>query len=239
MDEDCKLWQLSPEIRHLSSLRTERGKNRFLKVSLDAADNDSVIKYKNGIENLKEIVDDVRLKPVQKNEQFIILDSSKMKNDLIDHGNTFIAQIFSHLVTESKKDLNTFLTELHDTVDELKRPCQNRPELKKNREKNKEVKANMAQIKARIEPIKKKFEFIMDDNYSDIGIVELTEEDKNNLYNIDAEYKKFEVGMAEANTIIMKCYSEFKSVMEDTIDEFKREVGENLDNFKKNAPWSV
>ena len=31
----------------------------------------------------------------------------------------------------------------------------------------------------------------MDDNYSDIGIVELTEEDKQNLYNIDAEWKKF------------------------------------------------
>ena len=191
MDEDCKLWQLSPEIRHLSSLRTERGKNRFLKVSLDASDNDSVVKYKNGIENLKEIVDDVRLKPVQKNEQFLILDSSKMKNDLIDHGNTFIAQIFSHLVTESKKDLNSFLAELHDTVEELKRPCQNRAELKKNREKNKEVKARYTQLQARIEPIKKKFEFIMDDNYSDIGIVELTEEDKNNLYNIDAEWKKF------------------------------------------------
>ena len=91
MDEDCKLWQLSPEIRHISSLRTERGKNRFLKVSLDAPENDSVGRYKQGIENLKDIVDDVRLKAVQKNEQFIILDSSKMKNDLIDHGNTFIA----------------------------------------------------------------------------------------------------------------------------------------------------
>lgn len=90
MDEDCKLWQLSPEIRHLSNLKTERGKNRFLKVSLDAGDNDSVVKYRNGIENLKEIVEDVRIKQVQKNEQFIILDSSRMKNDLIDHGNTFI-----------------------------------------------------------------------------------------------------------------------------------------------------
>ena len=45
--------------------------------------------------------------------------------------------------------------------------------------------------------------------------------------------------MTDANAIIMKCYQEFKSVMEDTIDEFKREVGENLDNFKKNAPWTV
>jgi hypothetical protein len=45
--------------------------------------------------------------------------------------------------------------------------------------------------------------------------------------------------MTDANAIIMKCYQEFKSVMEDTIDEFKREVSENLDNFKKNAPWAV
>jgi hypothetical protein len=162
-----------------------------------------------------------------------------MKNDLIDHGNTFIQQIFSHLVTESKKDLQSFLDELHDNVEELKRPCQNRAELKHNREKYKEVKAKYPQYQARIEPIKKKFEFIMDDNYSDIGMVELTEEDKNNLFSIDAEYKKFLLGMNDANAIIMKCYQEFKSVMEDTIDEFKREVGENLENFKKNAPWTV
>ena len=31
MDEDCKMWQVSPEIRHLSSLRTHRGQMRFLK----------------------------------------------------------------------------------------------------------------------------------------------------------------------------------------------------------------
>ena len=102
------------------------------------------------------------------------------------------------------------------------------------------MKAKYPQYQARIEPIKKKFEFIMDDNLnSEIGTVELTEEDKNNLFSIDGEYKKFLLGMTDANAIIMKCYGEFKSVMEDTIDEFKREVGENLDNFRKNAPWSV
>jgi len=31
MEEDCKMWQVSNEIRHLSSLRTIRGQNRFLK----------------------------------------------------------------------------------------------------------------------------------------------------------------------------------------------------------------
>ena len=42
----------------------------------------------------------------------------------------------------------------------------------------------------------------MDDTYSEIGMVELSEEDKNNLANIDNEYKKFQAGMQDANGII-------------------------------------
>ena len=46
----------------------------------------------------------------------------------------------------------------------------------------------------------------MDDTYSEIGMVELSEEDKNNLANIDNEYKKFLQGMVDANAIITKSY---------------------------------
>ena len=97
----------------------------------------------------------------------------------------------------------------------------------------------MASMKARIEPIKKKFEFIMDENAVDIGNVELTDEDKNALQSLDKAWKDFEIGMMEAKSIIQKTFQEFKQTMEDEIDEFKKFVEENLVNFKKMAPFMV
>jgi hypothetical protein len=70
-------------------------------------------------------------------------------------------------------------------------------------------------------------------------MVELSEEDKNNLANIDNEYKKFLQGMVDANAIITKSYQEFKTKMEEDIEDYKREVSENHENFKKNAPFNV
>jgi hypothetical protein len=56
-----------------------------------------------------------------------------------------------------------------------------------------EVNNRKAEMQGRIDPIKKKFEFIMDDNYSDIGTgtFELTEQDKADLAGIDEAWKKF------------------------------------------------
>jgi hypothetical protein len=97
----------------------------------------------------------------------------------------------------------------------------------------------MASMKGRIEPIKKKFEFIMDENQIDIGTVELTDEDKIALQSLDKAWKDFEIGMMEAKSIIQKTFQEFKQTMEDEIDEFKKTVEENLGNFKKMAPFTV
>ena len=95
-----------------------------------------------------------------------------------------------------------------------------------------------AQLQGKIEPIKKKFEFIMDDNYSDIvtGTFELTEEDKALLANIDQEWKNFTLGMTEARNVIQKCLTDFKQAMEEQIEEFKREVTENREKFGLTAP---
>ena len=97
----------------------------------------------------------------------------------------------------------------------------------------------MAQRKARIEPIKKKFEFITDDNNIDIGNVELTDDDKNALASLDKSWKDFEIGMMEAKQIIQKTFQEFKQTMEEEMDEFKKTVEENLNNFRKMAPFQV
>jgi hypothetical protein len=171
MDEDCKMWQVSPEIRHLSSLRTHRGQMRFLKQGAQGgAADDAVAKYKVGIEALKEIVDEVRQnRPSTRPEQFIVFHASNLKTELMEQGHASITQIFGNLIQESKRELRDFITELKDTVAELTQVCQTKEQFKKNQDKLMEVNNRRPQLQGKIEPIKKKFEFIMDDNYSDIG----------------------------------------------------------------------
>jgi len=57
---------------------------RFLKGAQGGAD-DAVAKYKNGIEALKEIVDEVRHnRPSTRNEQFIVFHASNLKTELME-----------------------------------------------------------------------------------------------------------------------------------------------------------
>ena len=126
------MWQVSNEIRHLSSLRTTRGQMRFLKGAQGGAD-DAVAKYKNGIEALKEIVDEVRHnRPSTRNEQFIVFHASNLKTELMEQGHSSITQIFGNLIQESKKELQDFLSELKDTVTELTQVSQTKEQFKKN-----------------------------------------------------------------------------------------------------------
>ena len=122
------MWQVSPEIRHLSSLRTHRGQMRFLKTGAQGgaggAGDDAVAKYKNGIEALVEIVDEVRHnRPSTRPEQFIVFQASNLKNELMEQGHASITQIFGNLIQESKRDLKDFIDELKNTVEELTQPC--------------------------------------------------------------------------------------------------------------------
>ena len=92
------MWQVSNEIRHLSSLRTHRGQMRFLKGAQGGAD-DAVAKYKNGIEALKEIVDEVKHnRPSIRNEQFIVFQAANLKTELNEQGQASITQIFGNLI---------------------------------------------------------------------------------------------------------------------------------------------
>ena len=126
MEEDCKMWQVSNEIRHLSSLRTHRGQMRFLKGNYQSgAADDAVNKYKNGIEALKEIVDEVRHnRKSDRNVQFIVFQCSNMKTELMEQGHASITQIFGNLINESKKELQDFLRDLEETVADLTQVCQ-------------------------------------------------------------------------------------------------------------------
>jgi len=119
-----------------------------------------------------------------------------------------------------------------ETVDELRQHSSKLEQLKQNKMRLAEVRANQPMLEARIEPIKKKFAFIMDDGNNSNGTIELTEDDKNKLASLDDAWAKYIKGLAEAQQTINKNYAELKAEMENTIDDFKKEVQENRQNFK-------
>ena len=93
-------------------------------------------------------------------------------------------------IKESKADLNNLLTEFTETIDELKTPPTKLDHLKKNKDLFAVVKAKLPALAARREPIKKKFAFIQDQETND-GSTELSEEDKAKLEGLEEAWKKF------------------------------------------------
>ena len=83
---------------------------------------DSVQKYKESIESLIDVINDVKNKQQEKAERFIKFDYSRLKGSLIDSGQEFIQKIFQHLIKESKEDLNNLLNEFDETIATLKTP---------------------------------------------------------------------------------------------------------------------
>jgi hypothetical protein len=74
-----------------------------------------------------------------KKEGFIEIDATLLKAELMEQGQNFIRYIFQILEKESKQDLQSFLTELTDTVAALKSDCPTLVELKKNLNLKKQV----------------------------------------------------------------------------------------------------
>lgn len=109
MEDDRKHWQASDEFRQLYNIRSERGRKRILLGNKDQLDPDPVQRYKESIESLNDVLNDVKNKHQFKQEQFINLDSSQLKSSLLEHGNEFIQTIFNYLISESKEDLNSLL----------------------------------------------------------------------------------------------------------------------------------
>lgn len=130
---------------------------RILRGNQGDVDQDPVQRYKESIESLIDVMNDVKNKQPQKPEQFIILDCSKLKNSLTEYGNDFIQKIFEHLIKESKDDLNQLLNEFTDTIDVLKQQTGKLDHLKTNKDLYAEVKKKLPLLEARREPIKKKF----------------------------------------------------------------------------------
>jgi len=133
---------------------------RILRGNQGDIDQDPVQRYKESIESLIDVMNDVKNKQPQKPEQFIILDCSKLKNSLTEYGNDFIQKIFEHLIKESKDDLNQLLNEFTDTIDVLKQQTGKLDHLKTNKDLYTAVKNKLPELEARRDPIKKKFQYI-------------------------------------------------------------------------------
>jgi hypothetical protein len=149
---------------------------------------------------------------------------------LTEYGHDFIQQIFQHLIKESKEDLNNLLNEFTETIEELKTPPTKLEHLKKNKDLYHEVRGKLHILDARREPIKMKFKYINEQD-QDIGLTELSDEDKIKLESLDEAWAKFNDGLDEANLIIQKCYQQLKTEVDNSIEDFKKECQDNKKNF--------
>ena len=226
-------------MRQLQNIRTAKGRQRILRGTQGELDQDPVARYKESIEGLVDVITDVKNKQPQKPEQFIILDCSRLKASLTDCGTTFIQDIFEHLITESKEDLNTLLGEFTETIEELKTPPTKLEHLKRNKDLYAAVRAKLHVLDARREPIKKKFQYLQDQPDQDTGLAELSDEDKAKLDGLDDAWARFLEGLDEANGIIQRCSAQLKTEVDNSIDDFKKECQDNKKNFQLQAPYTA
>jgi len=126
-----------------------------------------------------------------------------------------------------------------ETVEELRQHSSALPDLKRKREQLAQVRAEQSVLEAKKQPIRMKFMFIMDDANNSNGTIELTDDDKQKLNDLELNWEKYIKGLADAQQIINKNYAELKAEMENIIDDFKKEVQEKRTEFKQQAPTAV
>lgn len=239
LENDCRKWKNQSFVTHLHSLRTDRGKKRLIKTVTNTQSDDTVSKYKSHIDQLDEVLTDIRNELSVKKEGFIEIDATKLKADLIELGMQCINYIFEVLAKQSKGDLQDFLRDLQETIHELQKTCETTEQLKKNIKLKNEVIRDKEAKKARIQPIKQKFAFLLGEDNSDFCNIELTDEEKEQLAGIDEAWNKFNKELNEAIVQIQKNYAQQKEGAEQQLEEYRRIVLENRDNFHKDAPKTM
>jgi dynein heavy chain len=192
---------------------------------------DPVQKYKDSIEQLGGVADEITnhlpIKPVL----FVNLDCTKLKESLRDavHDNT--QTIYQHLIREAKKDLNDLIENWADTLNTLKQPASTLPLLKDNKKLLEEVKEKIPLYIQQIEPIKLKFKYIHE-NEDNITSNDLTEEDKAKKDDLNNNFNRFKEGLDEAEANIRKYTQQHKQEVDSSIEEFKKVCVETRNNFK-------
>jgi hypothetical protein len=135
-------------------------RGRFINKLLATSDEDPVAQYNDILENLQSVQNDIQNRPAMKNEKFINLDCSKLKNKLGDHVNEIQQMIFTNLIREAKRDLNDLLDGWTSITDTLRKPANELPTLKHNKALYDQEMAKIDFYDGAREPIRIKFRFI-------------------------------------------------------------------------------
>jgi hypothetical protein len=235
IEEDKRLWNRSEEKRQIQQYMNSRG--RFINKLLASNEEDPVAQYNDILENLQSVMNDISNRPAMKGEKFINLDCSKLKNSLLDHVNEIQQMIFTNLVREAKRDLNSLLDEWTSINDTLRKPANEFPTLKTNKALYDDVLAKMPQYDAAREPIRIKFKFIQQ-REEDIQNNELTEDDKANLGLLDEKFQEFQDNLDECQKTIKRCQALLRKDVEDQMEDFKKDCVDLKNAFRQNAPTS-
>jgi len=102
--------------------------------------------------------------------------------------------------------------------------------LKKNKDLMAEVQAKLPTMAGRIDPIKKKFAFIIELESDQSGI-ELSPEDKLKLEGLDEAWAKFREDLEKAKQIINRCHQQLKTEVDNSIEDFKKDCQDNKKKF--------
>jgi hypothetical protein len=247
IQNDAKRWSTQEQYRHLYNMRSERGRKRILqRKGDDQYGQDPVEQYRTQIELMNEQRTEIRGGETSQQEQFLLLDFSKLLKDLGSFALDFTQTIFSHILKESREELDALLNEYKTTIQELKTPAGDQIDLKRNKDKMEEVQQKLLILDNRRDPIKKKFEFLISeqDNDNERGqgntvSIDITDEDKEKLASLDEAWEAFKIGLEDANVIIKKSFATLKSEMNNTLDDYKKEVIEKRKEFTNQAPYSV
>lgn len=141
LDNNCRFWEMSQELRYVIGTRTDRGKQRLFKQDHEKYQDNPVIAYKRAIEELSDYFTDIRNNSGQKTEGFISIEFNILKQTLLDMGLEYQTYIMEHLKKDAKNDLNSLIDEMRNTVQELKTPSTKLETLKRNKARYAEVRA--------------------------------------------------------------------------------------------------
>ena len=123
--------------------------------------------------------------------------------------------------------------EFQRTIKQLNTTPNGLQDLKENMQLHDKMKENIPVFEASIKPIKAKFEFLQQQEESNIN-----EEEERQLKELPGAFEQFKTDLAEVyNNVILRWYRTFRQEVETELDDFKRSITELKKNFTQQAPY--
>lgn len=142
LKEDVAKWK-SHETRQLYNMSTKKGKQRTFLQKIDPMNTDIMGRYQATLDLVMEQMSTVHREPTPTNEQFIQIDSSKLKQKLIDMGQQFLIDLMQQLHEEVMEDIKNMYQEFARTVKQLNTTPSGLQELKENMQLHDKMKENI------------------------------------------------------------------------------------------------